>query len=337
MFRKRPELMTKKGLAKRAKLEARVNSTLLNSESSTTNDPSPVLLFSEAPALRTINYRHQKITIPETTNDFLIASELPNPLTSFYKIESGLRDCLSYWSLKNHLTQQSIDEILFIISLFFPNSQLPKCARTLNESVRKVETEAMGDGFIYQRSLREVLGLVLESTTEPIPDVVQFDIGSDGFSPDNSFFQLYPYFVIVVNIPYVKPFLWIAYGGKSKPSDPNIINKKLRSQYEDLIKTPINVGGREISFRLRKKRGDMPDQCQCAGTKNAGGYFACRKCHIEGVRLENPEKTVYPGISYPLRTKEEFVNAQASAAKIKPKKSLPENSKNHFIYQCDLA
>lgn len=98
---------------------------------------------------------------PAVVKEYILSSERLNSIESTYDKSMGLSSCLSLWSLKNNVTQLSVDEILFIIRLFLPDSKIPKTARTLNKSEEKIKTIPVGKGKLYRPVIEKIWKTIL--------------------------------------------------------------------------------------------------------------------------------------------------------------------------------
>lgn len=85
---------------------------------------------------------------------------------------------------------------------------------------------------------------------------------------------------------------------------------------------------------------DTPARSYLKCTKDHGGYNACEKCTIYGVRdlIKKTSKVIYPGVNYAARTNESFRNkddlehymGKSPLEKIKPAVDMTTS----FILDC---
>lgn len=229
----------------------------------------------------------------------------------FYEKDETLQNNISLWLIKNHISGGPADELLFILRQQ-GYKDLPKSYKTIKKIKTKMVMKNMGSGAYFTRNLRALLINRLR-VLEPhlVKDVYYFDLSSDGLPVGKSSNeQLWPYVLAFTNKEF-KPIVWGCYSGNKKPSNPNEILKEFRLQIQELARYPVLINGKQVKFKFRKFKGDIPSISLHVGVKCPGGYSACRFCNVIGVYLSEFKKIVYPDIDAQPRTHQTYV-AQAN-------------------------
>lgn len=230
------------------------------------------------------------------------------------------KKAIQNWALKHNVTHAAINDYLQIMNDYFPESNLPKDARTLLQTPKTLDIHEVSGGRFASFSLRELildrikLGLdfkshlpncvikTLQKNYDP-KTVLTLSLGVDGVPICNSNRkQFWPILGILDQCVLDTPFLIGLFYGENKPSDTNFLQNFI-NEMKDLENNGLVVNSIQYTFRISKWLADSPARSFLKSIKNHNGYHACERCTQRGVYLG---RMVYSESVETLRTDEDF-------------------------------
>lgn len=190
----------------------------------------------------------------------------------------------------------------------YPN--LPKSAKTFlgtNRCQYEIETFEQDEEFVYfgiQANLEKITNIKFHETSE-----IELLINIDGVPLfKSSKKQLWPILCQVFShFNGYKPFVVAIFCGNNKPSDTERYLAKFIEEINRLQDSGIKINNRFFTISIKAFICDRPARSLLKSMKNHGGYYACERCTVSGIR--HKKRTVYPLLndSEP-RTNESFRN-----------------------------
>lgn len=185
--------------------------------------------------------------------------------------------------------------------------ELPKCAKTFLET-QKVRyniqefNESQRSEFVYFTTdhLKSIINPELHEH-----DIVHLIINVDGLQLfKSSSRQFWPILCkIHANVDVYKPFPVTIYLGNKKPD--NLLKfRGFIDKINVLQEEGIQVEDRILQVCIKAFVCDTPAHALLKCVKSHGGYWACERCTVRGVREE--KRTIYPDQDSEVRTDESF-------------------------------
>ncbi|XP_043275264.1 uncharacterized protein [Venturia canescens] len=189
-------------------------------------------------------------------------------------------------------------------------SNLPQTAKTLlgnvsctnkKTMISRKETEG---SFVY-------IGIKNQLKKTILPEIykdshIKVFVNIDGVQCYNSSNkQFWPIICKVYHENFdILPFVVAIYLGDSKPNDVEHFMTDFISEAEDLTQNGVVLNDKKYTFEIAAMICDAPARAYIKCCKNATGFFACERCVVKGITIEN--KRVYPEIYCQQRTNESF-------------------------------
>lgn len=111
------------------------------------------------------------------------------------------------------------------------------------------------------------------------------------------------YKVLMPNNVY-EPFIVSCFCGEGKPFSPALYFEKFVAELNHLLTNGIVIDEQKFVVIVPCFVCDRPARAFAKGIIRHQGYFACERCIVEGIHIEN--RRIYPSIYDELRTNESF-------------------------------
>lgn len=224
-------------------------------------------------------------------------------------LQATLADDLIGWANGFRVCQNALDALLRILIKHGHNS-LPRCARTLLQSKRRVDTSTKSGMEYYYLGVKHKLSEVLAQYAEPqlqhITEVsLSFNI--DGIpmykSACNSLWPIlcgvtiHPFNIINSDIFPVA----LCYG-RTKPSDLNFLSDTIE-ELKSLMENGLTFSNQLVRVSVSSIVCDAPAKALVKATKLFSGYYGCDKCEQKG---EWHGRMTYPECKLKPRTDQSF-------------------------------
>lgn len=235
---------------------------------------------------------------------------------------------LRKWAIKNNIRLIALSELLKILKEK-GHPSLPKDARTLLKTPRKVDVVQMGSGQCWYGGLRKKLtDLCIKKNCS---EVLELNIHIDG-TPiyKSSKSEFWPVQCSIKDIE-MKNFFVQIYKGSSKPHSAEIFMRPLLDEIHELLRNGLAVSANGVTkmFRIKIDKFilDAPARAFLKCIIGHSGYFSCERCEEQGEYLCKVEKNIKSnsskvkkksnaghvcliGTNAPLRTDESFRNQE---------------------------
>lgn len=206
------------------------------------------------------------------------------------------------WAVKYNISHVALNELMAGIKPYCP--QLPKDARTLLRTIRKVNAEGEPKNY-YHFGLRNCIENLLSRQSFINLSIIEVYINIDGlplFKSSSS--EVYPILCSIISNCSEVGVVGI-YNGNQKPPDANIFLQSFVKEARDLTINGIEIKGQIYPFKIRAFICDVPATSFIKYTKGHTGYNSCNKCTVKGEYFL--DRVCYPYFNYfHLRTDNEF-------------------------------
>lgn len=215
---------------------------------------------------------------------------------------------LRKWAASSNTPLEKLDELLAILRRnAFPD--IPKCAKTFlctTSAQYKIELFDDSGEFVYF-GISVNLKRFIISSLHP-NGIIELLINVDGIPLfRSSSKQFWPLLCqIFCKSSFYKPFPVAVYCGDKKPSNINKYLEQFVSELNDIQRNGLLVNGKNFCVRVKAFICDRPARSVIKCVKNHGGFYACERCLVKGVRVEG--RTVYPEVECESRTHQSFVD-----------------------------
>lgn len=236
--------------------------------------------------------------INEGSNNFHFDtfSQLPVP---------SLQNLLAGWALKNNITHTAINELLVILNPL--RNELPKDARTLVHTPRKICTKIVEPGHYYHFGLEKCIVNLLQQCDFSKLDCTEFIellINVDGLPiSENPPRETYPILCCLVINPKIVDMVGIYYGF-TKPNDSNKFLEDFVIETVGLTERGFKFKDKLYFIRIKGFVCDVPARAFILKTKGHSGYYSCYECDIKGTYHNG--RTCFPSKTFNLRSDEDF-------------------------------
>lgn len=196
------------------------------------------------------------------------------------KTQFNARAKVRDWALKHNVTNNSLSDILIIFNEC--GIVLPKDARTILNTPRKIEVFPVPPGHYHHFNLRHILETICLDLGHKCPQALEIFINIDGLPISNSSFgQLWPILGRVAGLN-MEPFVIGVYYGHEKPENNNTYLNTFIVETNDLLSNGIDINGNHYAILLKAIICDAPARAFTRGIKGHAGYSSCEKCVVEG-------------------------------------------------------
>ncbi|CAH0550731.1 unnamed protein product [Brassicogethes aeneus] len=245
-------------------------------------------------------------------NNLITINTLPEFTTADSSQKIPLSVELSRWSIKNHVSQKTFNELLHILGqkrCLDEYHSLPLDCRTLvtvhNPNGFYMST---ANGRYYHFGLAVGILSVLTANDAVITtEVIDFDINIDGLPlTKSSNSQFWPILGSLSNIFSEKVFVIGLFHGTEKVQSNVDLMKCFVEEYLNIQRNGIFYKDHVLRIRLDKVICDAPAKSFILGVKGHNAYFGCTKCTTEGTYIKN--RVTYPETNASLRNDADFAS-----------------------------
>jgi hypothetical protein len=218
------------------------------------------------------------------------------------------RNLFALWALTWGIKQNAVDALLGIFRLFHWGLSLPKTARTLLKTPRKVSgIKSVPPGkYFHFGILNSLLRVIRSMPVEDIPPTIEILINIDGIPiSKSSGDQFWPILGKIWNGKNQKVFIIGLYCGIAKPESCDIYLADFVAEAQELEQNGFSFKGKHYQFKMSAFACDTPARSFILNIKGHTGYFGCPKCIQQG---DYEGRVVFLERNAPLRTYESFRN-----------------------------
>ena len=215
-----------------------------------------------------------------------------------YEKNDTFKNKLTDWSIRNKIANNAVSELLSICQPLYPD--LPKDARTLLRTQRKVDTTQVAGGDYYYFGLQYWLKILLKQHEHAhVTQQLTLQINIDGIPLfKSSKISLWPILGYISEFKS-EPFPIAVYCSDKKPDPIKNYMKDFIEEQLVLQQTGFLYEGVLYKIKLDAVICDAPARAlvKCITTHN--GYHCCERCVQRG---EWCQKVILPTLDAPLRT-----------------------------------
>ena len=217
--------------------------------------------------------------------------------------EMSLQAKLKQWASTFGITLVAVTALLSILRVH--HSELPKDARTLLGTQKKIAVHALGGGEYHHFGLAK--GILSKLNSIHLPSCLQtirLQFNIDGLPIfKSSKVQFWP-ILAMLDCDYTKkPFIIGLFCGTGKPSSVYDYLKEFVNDLTQLLRNGLTFRGKPLKVMVCSFICDAPARAFVKQMKSHNGYSGCDKCNQVGV-WQN--KMTYPEINARLRSDEDF-------------------------------
>ena len=214
-----------------------------------------------------------------------------------------LQDQLQDWAITYGISQNALSGLLHILQPSHPN--LPKDARSILQTRRKVDTKLVAGGEYYYFGVQYWLRIILQETgVELNVDLLHIHINIDGIPLFNSnSTALWPILGSVIEIPNSQTFPIAIYSSLKKPTSLDEYLSDFILEMNNLHEQGIEFMDKNYKVKLDAIICDAPARAFIKCIKPHSGYNSCERCMQHG---EWCNKIIFPDLSAPLLTDKIF-------------------------------
>lgn len=212
---------------------------------------------------------------------------------------------LRCWTIKHHIAQTAVSDLLKIIKSNLKLHSLPSDARTIlkTEDITN-KIICLEPGKYYHFGLKSQLALKLNQNDFESNEV-NISINIDGLPlTKSSGSQFWPILIKIDKLEKVEPFPVGIYHGENKPTNSNMFLLRFIEEMKILQKEGLNFNGRIVKVSISKILCDAPAKSFILCIKNFNFYQNCTKYYAEGQFQKN--RMTFAEFNSKLRTNEEF-------------------------------
>lgn len=199
-----------------------------------------------------------------------------------------------------NIPANAVDSLLKILRKEMPNSELPKCSKTLLRTPpSKVRTIRLSNGGQYwhfgvQKILKslDLVGILL-------PEIIKLNLNIDGIPIYSIKSQMWPILCTIEDLE-LKPMVIGIYYGTEKPGNVNDYSStdefldQFTSEMVDLYENDHTSDGKRHKVIINSFVNDVPATALIKKTKGHTGHFSCTKCDAPGVSLPGCSTVCFP-------------------------------------------
>ena len=213
---------------------------------------------------------------------------------------------LRLWAVKHNISLLAVSDLLKLYAKHHPDSNLPKDARTLLKTKRKIICEDFGnnDSFAYLGLEKGITQLLQH--TKSSSRTLNLIINIDGTPLHNSTKkEVWPILCMVKDLS-ISPFPVGIYSGKSKPPLDRYL-KNFLEELDSLMHHGIVDNGVSYQVKLHCFVCDAIARQYLKRIKSHISKSACEKCTVEGVHSRTHRTMSFNDLHAPLRTDGSFI------------------------------
>ncbi|XP_032689242.1 uncharacterized protein LOC116852726 [Odontomachus brunneus] len=214
---------------------------------------------------------------------------------------------LQEWTIKNNITHVALNELMCRIKPKYP--ELPKDARTLLRTPRKINVDVVTPGHYYHFGICNYIEKLLSRCSFHNDNFIEVNINIDGlplFKSSNS--QVYPISCNLVE-NYNKVEIIGIYHGYEKPTSANVFLQRFTEEANYLTIHGIKIKDHIYSFKINSFICDVPAKNFVTYIKGHSVFYACAKCTVKVMYSYKYycNRVIYPYINNcHLRTNNDF-------------------------------
>jgi len=225
--------------------------------------------------------------------------------------ETSLHDSLVDWATTYNICQNALSDLLKVLQPSLP--ELPKDARTLLSTQRRLEIKAIAGGEYYYFGIKFWLLILLKKASVlPSVEYLTLHANIDGiplFKSSNT--CLWPILCSVAEIKTVV-FPAAVFCSSHKPDSVDAYLSDFISEIKALEQHGFSVPDsmKHYKVTLGAVICDAPARAIFKCIKGHNAYNSCERCVQHGNWLS---KIIFPSVSAPLRTDVDFINRKDSS------------------------
>lgn len=203
------------------------------------------------------------------------------------KTNENFRDDFTDLVLSANLTHKTINDMLCLLLRYFPSIQLPRDARALLKTPRKINIDHIGGGEYVNFGLKRILEYVANNyfETKTPCNGINLTLNVDGIPIAKSSSKcLWP--ILIMDNHSKAIHMFGAFFGISKPSSANEYLKPFIDEYLALCVNGF-VFNSEVFDVSIKFVCDAPAKSFILSTKGHTGFSSCSKCTVIGKYVNN--------------------------------------------------
>lgn len=221
-----------------------------------------------------------------------------------------LRDFIREWSLKENLTQSSLDRLLNGLQHFLPSENIPRCSKTLygRANCAAAPVRVMEPGEYIHFGVAHVVSAVVRaslSAGNSPGETLSLMINTDGMNPYDitTKVTLWPIQIIVWEIGN-RPVIAGLYGGREKPKSSNELMGETVEELRVLLNRGLIIDDRHYKVSVRAWVCDSPALSFLKCIKASNGKQGCPRCTAVGMSFSG--RTIFENMHAEPRTNESF-------------------------------
>uniref|UniRef100_A0A182I5D3 Transposase domain-containing protein n=1 Tax=Anopheles arabiensis TaxID=7173 RepID=A0A182I5D3_ANOAR len=214
--------------------------------------------------------------------DIQVEVEMPDHPYGDLSCEDGLR----MWALQTGQTHRSLNLLLGHLRHHFPQTKLPRDARTLmnTPASRAPETALtpIAGGQLWYQGVEKCL-LSYFRDCQPTQEGFELNIFVDGLPLyKSSRTQFWPILMQAHNVPHTPVMTVAIFCGESNPLFVKEFLQPFVDEMNRLYVTGLTIKSRSYWVEARAIIADAPARAFIKGVKSHNAYSACMKCTIVG-------------------------------------------------------
>lgn len=215
---------------------------------------------------------------------------------------------LKEWAAERNIDYVALDELLLILrQRLLP--ELPKTSKTFlnlnfNYHIKKIENDNQEMSYVYFGLEGSLLNVINPDLHKNNQIDLQFNVDSMSLFKSSNV-QFWPILVKVFDeFDSYQPFVLGILQSEGKPDNAEQFLNEFVNDMNKLLESGLNMNERKFEIHIKCFVCDTPARSFLKCTKGHGGYFACERCVVEGMRKNR--RTIYPDYDADLRTDDSF-------------------------------
>lgn len=240
-------------------------------------------------------------SISESSSDSDTICSINIPVTQKVTFSEDIRD----WAVKYNIPQNALSHLLAIHQKHNIDVDLPKDARSLLKTPRKILISSIEGGEYLHIGMKNNILKILNGMNGVEYDKIILFFNVDGLPlSKSSSSQLWPILVKVKISNMTEIFPAGIFFGKQKPVSAEEFLIHFIDELNSLIIEGILFRDKKIPVELKGIVCDAPARSFLTNTKGHTGYFGCPRCITEGDHIN--DRMCYPEINAAKRTNDSF-------------------------------
>jgi len=218
-----------------------------------------------------------------TVGNVTLTKEIP---TSSNPTSHNISQELVSWSIGNNISHVAINGLLKILRSNFPSTALPKDARTLLKTPRKIDIQNIAGGSFHYFGIKSFL---VKALAKPVADdkftedriVVSVSVDGLPITKSNDL-QFWPIQAKIDNLENSKPWVVALFYGNGKPLNLDLFLHDFVLEATELMRDGIRIGEKQLNFKIKAFIADAPARAFLKCCKNHNAYYGCERCVVKG-------------------------------------------------------